>query len=135
MNGHTATPWQVGRTLHTPQTKEWPAWAWEKNEHQERLGIYRNFRAEDQGTSRIVIAKAIPDALGSQEEAEANAAFIVRAANSHAALVEALRAVEWVGLLMGDHTCEMCPQCWSHKQGGHAPDCQLDKALRAAEGD
>ena len=51
----------------------------------------------------------------------------------NAALVEALRAVEWVGLLMGDHTCEMCPQCWSHKQGGHAPDCPLAAALAKGE--
>ena len=50
-------------------------------------------------------------------------------AEARAPLAEALRAVEWVGLLMGDHTCEMCPQCWSHKQGGHAPDCPLAAAL------
>jgi len=106
MTEHTATPWEMDKA------------------HPDGIAIY----GEADGRQIALVNDDV-------DEVDANAAFIVRAANSHAALVEALRAVEWVGLLMGDHTCEMCPQCWSHKQGGHAPDCQLDKALRAANPD
>jgi len=63
-----------------------------------------------------------------------DAAFIVRAANSHEALVEALRAVEW-GAADG-YGDPRCPSCGVRQFGeGHAPDCQLDKALRDAEPD
>ena len=53
-----------------------------------------------------------------------------------AALVAALRAVEWGAI------AKSCPSCggWEHAGprgagGGHRPDCQLDAALRAAEGE
>jgi len=63
--------------------------------------------------------------------ARRNAAFIVRAANSHDALVAALRAVEWRGGF------ESCPSCAivRPEDSHHLPDCPLDKALRAAEPD
>ena len=63
-----------------------------------------------------------------------NAAFIVRAANSHSALVAALKAVEWANY-NADYRCQVCPICGAFQQNGHLPDCQLDKALRAAEPD
>jgi len=47
-----------------------------------------------------------------------------------AALVAALRAVEWAG-----EANVACPLCDRIPIEGHAPDCQLDKALRAAEPD
>jgi len=50
------------------------------------------------------------------------------------ALVDALRAVEWANY-NADYRCQVCPICGAFQQNGHAPDCQLDKALRAAEPD
>ena len=48
----------------------------------------------------------------------------------NAALVAALRVVEWAG-----DAGVACPLCDRIPIEGHAPDCQLDKALRAAEGE
>ena len=74
----------------------------------------------------------ICDLLGERGVAATEGDFIVRAANSHAALVAALRAVEWVrGVGQG----EWCYVCMRQRGKGHAPDCQLDAALRAAEPD
>lgn len=88
----TPGPWQLGRTLHTRQTERWTPEQWESNEQHERLHIFVNFTANDEGRSRIIIAQAIPDALGSQEEAEANARLIAMAPT----LLEALKAlVAW----------------------------------------
>jgi len=67
------------------------------------------------------------------DEADANAAFIIRAVNSHEALVAVLRAVEWAG---GRATITgLCLLCRNYHHQGHAPDCPLAKALRDAEGE
>jgi len=58
------------------------------------------------------------------------------ARKTNAALVNALRAVEWLEAEDGwGVTRNYCPSCDSRHEDGHAPDCQLDKALRAAEPD
>ena len=51
----------------------------------------------------------------------------------NAALVAALKSVEWAGL------AKSCPSCGGYEHAGprgtgagHAPDCPLDKALKAA---
>jgi len=70
------------------------------------------------------------------ENVEANAAFIVRAVNSHSALLAALRTVEWAAegyAAEGLHPA--CPACRAWQSRGHTPDCQLAKALRDAEGE
>ena len=55
----------------------------------------------------------------------------------NAALVVALRTVEWhrTSAKWGTITTDICPSCGETEIDGHAPDCQLDKALRAAEGE
>jgi hypothetical protein len=96
--------------LHTQQTDRWTAEQWKDNEQHERLRIFVNFTAGDQGRGRIIIAQAIPDALGSQEEAEANARLIALAPTMYDALQAAfdgwyddprhieVREPRWVGL-------------------------------------
>jgi len=62
-----------------------------------------------------------------------DAAFIVQCVNSHAALVAALKAVEWESNWDG---WRVCPMCQAFKDTGtHAPACQLFAALRAADGE
>jgi len=63
------------------------------------------------------------------EDMEANAAFIVRAVNSHEALVAALEAVEWGS---EDNSCLLC---FRKSNEGHMADCEIGTALRAAEPD
>jgi len=105
MSEHTATPW--------------------------RAVIYGNSEWEVWGGDLLVADVTTPEDPLQPEVAYANAAFIVRAANSHAALVAALRAVEWRGGF------ESCPSCAivRPEDSHHLPDCPLDKALRAAEPD
>jgi len=123
MTKHTATPW--------------------------RAVIYGNSEWEVWGGDLLVADVTTPEDPLQPEVAYANAAFIVRAANSHAALVAALRAVEWGGAAGGGgEAC--CPSCYgwpvAHaanpfdpdsraEPAGHTPDCQLHAALRAAEGE
>ena len=65
-------------------------------------------------------------------EDEANAEFIVRAANAHDALVEALEAVEWGCGGQPGH----CPCCGELKiMRLHADDCKLAAALRVGRGE
>ena len=122
MNEHTATPWKV-MTGHPSR------------------GLFVVGPPDDHGYTPEVCE------VDKAEDMDANAAFIVRAANSHTALVAALRAVEWGGAAGGGgEAC--CPSCYgwptAHaanpfdpssraEPAGHAPDCQLDNALRAAE--
>jgi len=61
-------------------------------------------------------------------------AFIVRAVNSHSALLAALKAVEWVRHGCEYETNSWCPQCERTEHNGHAPDCLLAKAIAQAEG-
>jgi len=64
------------------------------------------------------------------------AALALRAVNSHSALLAALRTVEWAAegyAAEGLHPA--CPACRAWQSHGHAPDCQLAKALRDAEGE
>ena len=66
------------------------------------------------------------------------AAFIVRAVNSHSALLAALRAVEWVPESPDSDQYMACPMCGKLQKldgNSHAPDCQLAKALKDAEGE
>ena len=107
MSEHTATPWKV-MTGHPSR------------------GLFVVGPPDDHGYTPEVCE------VDKAENMDANAAFIVRAVNSHAALVAALRAVEWVrGVGQG----EWCYVCMHQRGKGHAPDCQLDAALRAAEGE
>jgi len=130
MTEHTPTPWQQGRLLSTAVTREWDENHLEQGEYEESALVCVNFHASDQGRSRRIVAVA----THMDGNAGANAAFIVRAVNSHAALVAALRAVEW-GAADG-YGDPRCPSCGVRQFGNsHAPDCQLDKALRAAEPD
>lgn len=46
-------------------------------------------------------------------------------------LYEALEAVEWIS----SHGFTFCPCCNHTKQAGHALDCALNNALRAARGE
>jgi len=104
MTEHTPTPWRV------------------------QAGSGNSEEAFTITTSDRVIASVAGEGYANRQ---ANAAFIVRAANSHAALVAALRAVEWRGGF------ESCPSCAivRPEDSHHLPDCPLDKALRAAEPD
>ena len=88
MSEHTATPWQQGRLLSTAVTREWDESHLEQGEYEESTLVCVNFHASDQGRSRRIVAVA----THMDGNAGANAAFIVRAANSHAALVAALRS-------------------------------------------
>ena len=53
------------------------------------------------------------------------------------ALLEALKAVEWVGMSKSDEWANPleCPSCDMDKSQGHATDCQLAAALRLARGE
>jgi hypothetical protein len=46
-------------------------------------------------------------------------------------LLATLAAVEWIDV----ESWDMCPSCHATKSEGHAPDCQLAAALRAAKGE
>ena len=74
---------------------------------------------------------------GSEEKSDQYRALADRAHRlflAAPALVAALRAVEWANY-NADYRCQVCPICGAFQQNGHLPDCQLDKALRAAEPD
>jgi hypothetical protein len=109
MNEHTPTPW--------------------------RAVIYGNSEWEVWGGDLLVADVTTPEDPLQPEVAEANAAFIVRAVNSHEALVAALKSVEWVWFDNDNKWRRLCPHCKRWDGDGHAPDCQLDTALRAAEGE
>jgi hypothetical protein len=68
-----------------------------------------------------------------ENEAVANAEFIVRACNSHDALLEALENL--LGQLenVSDY-CQTCSEYWSNGDGGdllHQPGCATDAAYEA----
>lgn len=51
--------------------------------------------------------------------------------DSHATLLDVLKSVEWSGGGEVDE-CGWCPVCSRWWEQGHAPDCRLAAALRAA---
>ena len=54
----------------------------------------------------------------------------------NAALVAALRTVEWGGEgYAAEGLRPTCPICGNWQRRRHTPDCQLDAALKAAEGE
>jgi hypothetical protein len=67
----------------------------------------------------------------------ANSGLIVRAVNSHANLLAALKAVEWhrTSAKWGTITTDVCPSCGETVIEGHASDCQLALAIKKAEGE
>ena len=81
---HTATPWQQGRLLSTStvrqQSKDWI----DNADATERRRVFANFRASDEGRSRVSVAVC---------ERPEDADLIVRAVNSFDELVKALELV------------------------------------------
>lgn len=53
-------PWQPGFTLLTQETRRWSKEQFDRNDAEERLRIFSNFRAEDQGRSRQLICTIQP---------------------------------------------------------------------------
>jgi hypothetical protein len=95
------------------------------------------YRESDRG-HRYYILDAQGDVIAGimdSEDPEMTGQRLVRAANSHDALVAALRAVEWVWFDNDNKWRRLCPHCKRWDGDGHAPDCQLDAALRDAEPD
>ena len=76
-----------------------------------------------------------------ENEYIANAEFIVRACNSHYALLEALKDVEWASNIGGGPCCPWCgglEEPFIHggitrMEAGHTPDCELAAAIAKAE--
>jgi len=68
-------------------------------------------------------------------ETEANAAYIVQAANAFPAMLAALEAVEWRSTDGMHRQC--CPSCRSYRkmEREHEPDCKLAAAIKAAKGE
>lgn len=69
-----------------------------------------------------------------QQCTKENAEFIVRAANSHLALVDALEEVEWSGGAVAGSP--ICPSCGARQRRDyHAETCKLRAALALARGE
>jgi hypothetical protein len=122
MNEHTSTPWRLGRTLRTRDTARWTTEQWEASERQERLRIFTNFTAVDEGRGRIFIAQAISDVLVSQEEAEANARLIASSPDLYAAL-------QWILKKLAAQRTDELPKFWPRV----GEECE-DIARNALEG-
>ena len=75
MSQHMPEPWSSGKTLLTPITKRWSKQQWDQNEIDEGKRIFSNFRVEDQGRSRQLIA--VLDVLDRGVNWEANRDRIV----------------------------------------------------------
>ena len=56
MSAHTPGPWTQGRTLLTPQTRDWPEERWVENDKFERRMVFANFSSVDRGIGRVRIA-------------------------------------------------------------------------------
>ena len=110
MSEHTPTPWEVA-TGHPSR------------------GLFVLGPPDEHDWARQVCE------VDKAEDMDANAAFIVRAVNAHAALLSALEAVEWLNLDPNGEAMFQCPLCLHFRREGHAPDCQLAAALRAADPD
>ena len=117
MTWHTPTPWRYEVNHVAPGVQRFPI-----------------YDAEDNCVGLIYSA---PSPYPREEVVKE----AVRAANSHAALLAVLRAVEWVEIPIRQTTllwrsAIRCPSCGAEKsEHGHAPDCPLAKALRDAEGE
>ena len=112
-------PWAVGQTLRTRTTQVWTDEQWQQNESAEKRLVFAGFRASDQGRSRELIAEC---------KTPEDAAFIVRAANSHHKLLEALEAAQ-----TDKH------QVYTYSTGDvHDSDCllcaKIDAAIKSAVG-
>jgi hypothetical protein len=85
-----------------------------------------------------VLVREYDDHLAIPLPYAANAAFIVRAVNSHEALVAALKAVEWIAIpLQLGYTMTypmQCATCGRHQLDGHNSVCRVAAALAKAEG-
>jgi hypothetical protein len=55
------------------------------------------------------------------------------AQEKNANLLALLRRVEWVAELQDYLWEDCCPDCRRRKEEGHAPDCELAKALKGGE--
>lgn len=53
----TKGPWNIGRTLMTAQTKKWSAEEIADNDVRERLQVFSNFSALDEGRSRELVCR------------------------------------------------------------------------------
>ena len=112
---HTPTPWHVAKIALTMGDR-----------YLTRIqAVYGNPQMDDSQLAPVM-------ELGQGMNMEANAAFIVRAVNAHAALLAALRAVEWGEDIEGWVICPSCHAQEWQKPGVHAPDCQLASALALA---
>jgi hypothetical protein len=70
--------------------------------------------------------------IGHEDVCRANAAFIVKAANAHDRLIEALEELEFSG--ENDRgTPGWCPVCRAYQK--HIKGCQIDAALALARGE
>ena len=56
MGAHTPGPWTQGRTLLTPQTRDWHEERWVENDKFERRMVFANFSSIDRGIGRVRIA-------------------------------------------------------------------------------
>ena len=68
-------------------------------------------------------------------EDQANAELIVRAVNAHDAMLEALRAVEWIiaNCIVSHGTADHhCPLCGVKRPEEHGSTCQLTAAITLA---
>jgi hypothetical protein len=77
---HTPGPWSQGRTLGTPQTRKWTSKQWADNDARERTMVFANFREDDQGRSRQLVADCC--------STEADARLIAAAPDLLAALID-----------------------------------------------
>lgn len=55
-NNATPGPWMQGGLLYTATTRHWSQDVWEKVQEQEKLSVYANFRMDDEGRGRRLIA-------------------------------------------------------------------------------
>ena len=81
----TEGPWSVGRTLLTAQTRQWPKDKIKANDKVERLMLFSNFTAADQGRSRQYIG---------QFQTPENAAYIAFLRNNADAIADLVRAAD-----------------------------------------
>ena len=92
---HTLGPWRQGTTILTPVTAKWPKQEWDLNEAMERKMVFAEFRIEDQGRGRRLIANcmtaedarlisAAPDMLTA----------LLRVINDEASEIETVRSVK-----------------------------------------
>lgn len=54
---HTSGPWSQGITLLTQITRKWSSAEMARNDAREKLAVFSNFSANDQGRGRRLVAK------------------------------------------------------------------------------